>query len=49
MSKTSGLQKIECLKPYLEQLKKGRKYQKPKTTMQDLVDVRIKHAESDED
>jgi hypothetical protein len=44
MSKTTNLQKVECLKEFLEQLKRNRKYQKPKTTMQDLVDVKSSYA-----
>lgn len=44
MSKTTNLQKIECFQQWLEQFKKNRKYNKPKTTMQDLVEVKIKYA-----
>ena len=49
MSKTTNLQKVECLKAFLEQLKKGRKYQKPKTTMNDLVDIKTSYAYKDEE
>lgn len=49
MSKTTNMQKVECLKEYLEQLKRYRKYKKPKTTMADLVDVRTAYTYKDEE
>lgn len=44
MSKTTNSQKLECIKPYLEQLKKGKKYQKPKTLLEDLVEIKTSYA-----
>lgn len=48
MSKTTNLQKVECLKEYLEQLKKNRKYKQPKTTMSDLIDIKTAYAYKNE-
>ena len=48
MSKVSRLQRIECFQQWLEQFKKNRKYQKPKTTMADLVEIKTKYARKDE-
>lgn len=49
MSKNSNTQRIECLRLYLEQLKKGRKYQKPKITMKELVDIKTKYADFEDE
>lgn len=44
MSKTTNLQKVECLKNWLDQFKRSRKYQAPKTSLEDLVDIRAQYA-----
>lgn len=44
MSKTTNLQKVECFKNWLESFKRTRKYQAPKTTLEDMVDIKTQYA-----
>lgn len=43
MSKTTNLQKVECLKSFLDTLKKTRKYQAPKASLEDIADIKTQY------
>lgn len=41
MSKISNLQRIDCFKGYLEQLSKGKQYNKPRTNQQNQNAIKV--------
>lgn len=47
MSKTTNVQKVECLKSYLEDFRRSRKYQPSKITLEDMADIKTKYAYKD--